>query len=87
MSSHDLLITQAQKIEKDFIEIHERSSNQGTVYYLKGLTEMPVKDLAELAFYLEKGFDQSEALNRKLNYTSGIRWIQLFTIKIKPSNS
>jgi hypothetical protein len=47
--------------------------NQGSLFYLKNLTVSPLKDLNEAALIIDKGHEMSEILNKKLNYTVGIR--------------
>jgi hypothetical protein len=42
-------------------------------YYLKNLTIMPLNDLEEASYCIERGHEMSELLNKKLNYTIGIR--------------
>lgn len=41
--------------------------------YLKNLTKENIKDLVDAAYILEKGHEMSEILNKRLNYTIGIR--------------
>lgn len=40
---------------------------------MKNLTIVEIKDLNEAALIIEKGHEMSESLNKKLNYTVGIR--------------
>lgn len=88
-SSHiDLVLPQASTLEKEFIEIHEKPSEDGTKYYLKNITQvLDIRDVSEIAYYLDKGKELSEMLNRKLNYTTGIRYTQVFTMYVQSEHS
>ncbi|CDW85604.1 kinesin motor domain protein [Stylonychia lemnae] len=86
--SQEYSISQAQNIEKEFIEVHERPGINGSHYYLKNLTVLEnMKDLSDIAFYLEKGAALSEQLNKKLNYTPGLRATQIFHMQVRGSQS
>ncbi len=40
-----------------------------------------------MAYLIEKGHDMSDQLNKKLNYTTGMRFTRLFSIDVKSSRT
>eukprot|EP00347_Sterkiella_histriomuscorum_P016198 403354110 len=81
-------LSQTQNIEKDFLEIHEKPGAKGSLYYLKNLTTIEnIKELSDIAYFIDKGSQLSEQLNKKLNYTPGLRAIQIFQITVQSSRS
>ena len=77
VANHDLhSVQQAQAIERDFIELHQRPSPQGQpVVFLKNVTQVQVTDLIDAALLIDKCHEMSATLSKKLNYLPSIRSI------------
>lgn len=67
--THEVSSLSVEQIEKQFVNIQEKSD--GSVNF-KNLTNIEIQSSKDMAFVIDKGIDVQEIINKKLNYNSAI---------------